>query len=82
MKHRTSKLDKAYHEALHAESVEDFARATQLYESILEKYSGVLDEKIRHQIKSRINTMRYQQEYSKRFEERPAPVKRQSSLRS
>jgi flagellar basal body-associated protein FliL len=82
VKRRGSMLDKAYHEALHAESVEDFARATQLYETILEKYSNALDEKVRHQIKSRIDTMRYQQDYAKRFEERPVVVKRSSSLRS
>lgn len=81
VKRRSTQLDKAYHEALHAESVEDYVLATQLYESILEKYGNQLDDKIRFQIKSRIDTMRYQQEYSKRFEERATPVKRPSSLK-
>lgn len=67
LKSRNSKLDKAYHEALHAESVEDFALATRLYQSILDKHGSRLDEKIRYQIKQRIDTMRHQEEYLKAF---------------
>lgn len=67
---RNTRLDRAYHEALHAESVEDYVRATELFQAILDRYSGVLDEKIKAQIKARIDTMRYQKEYLKRFEER------------
>lgn len=76
---RNTRLDRAYHEALHAESVEDYARATELFQAILDRYSGVLDEKIKAQIRARIDTMRYQKEYLKRFEERAQqPVGRQS----
>jgi hypothetical protein len=67
IKSRNTRLDKAYHDALHAESVEDFALATQLYESILEKHGAGLDTKVRYQIQQRIDTMRHQKEYLKGF---------------
>jgi hypothetical protein len=64
-------LDLAYHNALHAESIGQYAVAIDLYQSILDRSrrNPLVDEETRVQIRQRINTLRYQQDYLKQFAE-------------
>lgn len=69
-KSRHNKLDKTYHEALHAESIGDYDKATGIYQSMLQSSFRVQkDEKLRNQIQQRIDTIRYQQQYLHQFTE-------------
>ncbi len=63
------RLDRLYHDALHAESNGHYAAATALYQSILDK-SGfflVIDHGIRALVKSRMNTLRHEQDWLSQF---------------
>jgi|GEM_PF-5121489 hypothetical protein len=69
-KSRHNKLDKTYHEALHAESIGDYDKATSIYQSMLQNSHRVQkDEKLRIQIQQRMDTIRYQKQYDNQFAE-------------
>jgi hypothetical protein len=66
---RHKRLDRTYHDALHAESLGQYASATKLYQSILDS-SGpffLMDEAVRSLVKRRMDTIRYQQEYLNQY---------------
>ena len=74
---RGRELDRVYHDALHAESIGDYDLATQLYRSILERFGSLIDSAIRAHIRSRVDTLRHQQEYMSQWKQaEPAPEPR------
>jgi hypothetical protein len=66
---RKNLLDRAYHDALHAESTGQYDTATKLYQSILDRswFFMIMDEGIRSHIKRRMNTLRHEQDYLAQF---------------
>ena len=70
---RGRELDRVYHDALHAESIGDYDLATQLYRSILDRFGSLIDEAIRTHIRSRVDTIRHQQEYLSQFGKQNEP---------
>lgn len=66
---RKSKLDRLYHDALHAESIGEYDQATGLYQAILDRPGGylLLDRDARSYIKQRIDTLRLEQDYLSQF---------------
>ncbi len=66
---RKAMLDRAYHQALHAENTGQYDTATKLYQSILDRswFFMIMDNGIRSLIKGRMNTLRHEQNYHSQF---------------